>query len=184
MTSTSINLLTKGEPRLTTSSFPLNGIILTNNEFIQVKDVEDVEDVEEKIIYIFRGVNNEIFELVFDNNENYFKILYDKNDLFYTIKCENSYRTPDLKKLLIAFKFRNEVDNQNVFHYEGLKIINISTTFDCYYDQTLKKTIYTKVPKYYTYLLEYNGFCTILSYNEKKYSTKSINISKNEYDYY
>lgn len=143
----------------------LNKMKLTNNEFIEVKDIENG-------IYTFYGVNDEKFDLVFDNNDKYFKILYDTNDLLYTLKCETSYRTPDLKKLLIALKYRNTVDNLNVFHYEGLKIANISTTFICYYDETLKKDIYTKVPKYYTYLIEYNGFYTILSYNDKKYSTK------------
>jgi hypothetical protein len=155
----------------------LNGMILINNEFIQIKENEG------KLIYTFRGVNDEIFDLVFDEHEKYFKILYDKNDLCYRLKCETSYRTPDLKKLLIAFKYRDSVDNENIFHYEGLTIANISTTFNCYYDETLKKDIYTKVPKYYTYLLEYNGFCTILSYNDKKYCTKPINISKSDYMY-
>ncbi len=152
---------------------------LTNNELIEIKD-----NTKEKPIYRFHGLNNEIFDLVFDSNEKYFKIIYDKHDLYYALKCESSYRTPDLKKLLIAYKYRNQIDNLNIFHYEGLKIANISTTFTSYYDETLKKDIYTKVPKYYTYLLEYNGYCTILSYNENKYSTKAINIDKNDYDYY
>lgn len=152
---------------------------IINNEFIEIKD-------KNKPIYIFNGVNNEIFDLVFDDIEKYFKIVRYESNLFYTLKCENSYRTPDLKKVLIAYKYRNQIDTcvleeagGNIFHYEGLKIVNISTTFESYYDETLKKDIYTKKPKYYTYLLEYNGFCTILSYNENKYSTKSINISKN-----
>lgn len=150
---------------------------LTNNELIEIKD-------NEKGIYTFHGVNDEIFDLVFDNHEKYFKIIYNKNDLTYRLKCESSYRTPDLKKLLIAFKYRNEVDNLNIFHYQGVKIANISTTYTSYYDKTLKKDIYTTSPKYYTYLLEYNGFYTILSYNENKYSTKAINIDKSDYDYY
>lgn len=157
---------------------------LTNNEHIEIKD-------RNKSIYTFCGVNNETFDLVFDNTEKYFKIIRYENDLFYTLKCENSYRPPDIKKFLIAYKYRNEVDTsllkesiQNIFHYEDLKIVNISTTFTSYYDETLKKNIYTQKPKYYTYLIEYNGFCTILSYNENKYSTKAMNIHKSDYDFY
>ncbi len=155
---------------------------LTNNEYIELKT-----NSEENLIYKFCGVNDEIFDLVFDNKEKYFKIVRYTNDLLYNLKCENSYRTPDLKKLLIAYKYRNICDKsenvQNVFHYSDLKIVNISTTFECYYDEILKKDIYTKKPKYYTYLIEYNGYCTILSYNDNKYSTKYINISKNDCDF-
>lgn len=154
----------------------LNGMNLANNEFIEIK-----EKIEGKSTYTFCGLNDEIFYLVFDNNDKYFKIIYDKNDLTYRLKYENSYRQPDLKKILIAFKYRNEVDDQNVFHYEGLKIVNISTIFKSYYDENLKKDVYTKNPKYYAYLLEYNGFCTILSYNDNKYSTKYINIDQSDY---
>ncbi len=149
------------------------GIILTNNEFIERKEIE------EKVIYIFRGVNDEVFNLIFDEHEKYFKIVRTDNDFTYSLKCENSYRTPDLKKLIVAFKFKNIIDEQNVFHYEGLKIVNISTTFESFYDEKTKKNVYTKIPKYYTYLLEYNGHFTILSYNDKKYSSKSINMINN-----
>jgi hypothetical protein len=158
---------------------------LTNNEYIELKT-----NSEETLIYTFHGINEEIFDLLFDNKEKYFKIIRYTNDLLYNIKCENSYRTPDLKKLLIAYKYRNICDKsenteniQNVFHYTNLKIVNISTTFECYYDQILKRDIYTKKPKYNTYLIEYNGYCTILSYNDKKYSTKPINISNNDCNY-
>ncbi len=146
---------------------------LANKEYIELKD-------KEKSIYIFRGLNNEIFDLVFDTNEKYFKIIHFTNDLLYTIKCENSYRNPDLKKLLITYKYIDICDSINIFHYDDLKIANINTTFETtfeyYYDEKLKKDIYTKKPKYYTYLIKYNNYCTILSYNENKYSTKSINI--------
>ncbi len=165
---------------------------LINNEYIYLKDisgdsVNKGENYENNSIknYLFRGVNDEVFELAFDENEKYFKIIRNENnDLIYQLKCESSYRTPDLKKLFIALKYSNFVDNENIVQFKDLKIINISTTFECYYDEKLKKDIYTKNPKYYTYLLIYNGFYTILSYNEKKYSTKPINISKNDYDYF
>ncbi len=155
---------------------------IINNEFIQLKNSGEAP------IYTFHGVNDEIFDLVFDKHEKYFKIVRSENDLVYKLQCENSYRTPDLKKLLIAYRYQDEIDThesmRNVFLYENLKIVNISTTFECYYDEKLKKDIYTTNPKYYTYLLIFNGCSTILSYNDKKYCTKAINISKNEYDYY
>ena len=44
-----------------------------------------------------------------------------------------------MKKLLMAYKYRNSIDNFNIFHYEGLKIVNINTTYESYYDDKLKK---------------------------------------------
>lgn len=152
---------------------------LTNGEFIEIKENNS---------FTFRGINNELFDLVFDNDTKYFKIYRENKDIKYTIQCENSYRTPDLKKLLIAYKYKDIPDTsetgKNIFHYEGLQIANISTTYESYYDDNLKKTVYSKTPKYYTYLIHFNGHSTILSYNDKKYSTKAIHISKDDMNYY
>ena len=49
---------------------------IINNEFIEIKD-------KNKPIYIFNGVNNEIFDLVFDDIEKYFKIVRYESNLFY-----------------------------------------------------------------------------------------------------
>jgi hypothetical protein len=159
---------------------------LANHEYIELKEYN--KDGENPT-YIFHGINNEIFELVFDNKEKYFKIIRNKNDdVMYALKCENSYRPPDLKKLIVAYKYIDTSDTneeiQNIFHYGDLKIANISTTFESFYDEKLKRNMYTKKPKYYTYLIKYNNYCTILSYNENKYTTKAINLHKNNCEYF
>ncbi len=137
-----------------------------------------------KGVYSFVGIDRGVYYLKFDENTKEFNIIYENNSLNYILKCKNSYRNPDLKKVLMAYKYRNKPDNYNIFHYEDLKIVNISTTYDSYYDEKSKRTIYTKIPKYYSYLLEYDNKTYVLSYNDKLYSLESINLSNDIYDYF
>lgn len=145
---------------------------LSNNEYIEIVDI-----TEQK--YMFRGINNEVFHIKFDETDKYFKI----NDYG---NYENLYREPDLKKLLVAYKYKNNTDNCFIHHYQQLKIVNINTIFKSYYDIELKETIYLKEPQYYTYLIVYDNYCTILSYNQNKYCTKKILLNSNgdnDYEY-
>jgi hypothetical protein len=132
-------------------------IVLINNDKISLLNDEDQ-------IYKYVGVNNEIFYLKYDIIEHYFKILNNnENENENEIK-DDFYVAPNIEHMVFAYRFRNIT---NMFNNNKLYIVNVYSKFDHNIDEN---------PLNYWYLLIYNNDVTILCYNNKKYSTRYINI--------
>ncbi len=155
--------------------------ILSNGE-----EIEKIMDYEDGFIYSLKNPFCKEIPILF--------IFYLPNLGFYLylslediFEKKQSYqgchdKIPNLKKYEFTKKIINsEEDGQHIFHYHKLDIAHINTTFYHYYDQILKKDVYTKEPEHTEYLFQgdKNKLGILLYRRSGEYLM--TNIQKNEY---
>ncbi len=125
-------------------------ITLSNNETIRSIDNNT---------FLFQG-NNQTFHLRYEEKKGFVIC----NEDYRMMSMNESYKDPDLKKFMITMRSIENVDNKNIFEIDGLKIGHINTRYYVYYDEELKKDIYTKEAEYTQYILVYKNNIYILTY--------------------